>query len=424
MPTPLSLSYDALRVITRAAPEVPERAGNPSWFPPGGAPYLNIIIGADGPVDEAYIWRSTIVGNSAASHAVHCVDRADLFGDGVLRFGDYVDSLSAFGSLAAQWLGLQPMAGESMSDAMRRTLHEFCKEPTDPDLTDPAWDAYGLETANPGLRAKLAAVTPATSKADNEDNAFYGRNSGLHMIKGRRNTIIGKNALAHGWYNNEVTAIGWGAVRNGALVFRSVFAGSSAGLNWSEGENNVVIGPDAALSVTRGNNNVIIGPDAAHGHSGAVNSLLSISTGTDRPPLISGSFGGGYVGVNIDRGDILATGLHVRVGDGGTGGEVNPAASGIVLEQSEGHGGMTILTRGDAIGQVAFTRPGDPLAGSIRYAHATDEMQFRAGGDAVLRLRNGRMGFFGASPTVKPTGVPKTVAGIHAALIELNLIAG
>lgn len=417
------LEYNAAKVITRFTPGVPERDGDSNWFPSGGAPYLNVIIGADGPSPTAPIWRSTIIGNSIATLASNTVDRADLFGDGVLRFGDYVDSLTAMGSLAAQWLGLKPLPGETMSNAMRRTKHEFCKEPTDPDLTDPAWDMYGLETANPGLRAKMAAVTPAASKADNEDNALFGRNAALHMVKGKRNTIIGKNALAHGWFNTELTAVGWGAARNGALLDHSAMLGSQAGFLWSEGSNNVVVGPDAGLNITKGNSNVIIGPDAAMAYTGEVNSLFWVGAYTDRPPLLSGSFGARYVGINIDRGDILATGLHIRTGDGGTGGGVSGAAANLVVEQSAGNGGISVLTDNASIGQLTFGRPSLVAAGSIRYAHALEEMQFRANNVLNLRLGNAKMGFYGTAPVAKPTGVAVSVAGIHAALVTLGLIA-
>lgn len=417
------LEYNAAKVITRFTPEVPERDGDPNWFPSGGAPYLNVIIGADGPSPTAPIWRSTIIGNSIATLASNAVDRADLFGDGVLRFGDYVDSLTAMGSLAAQWLGLQLEAGEDMSDALRRTKHEFCKDPTDPDLTDPAWDMFGLETANPGLRAKMAAVTPAASKADNEDNALFGRNAWLHAVKGKRNTIIGKNALAHGWFNTELTVVGWGAARNGAMLNHSAMLGSQAGFLWSEGSNNVVVGPGAGLNITKGNSNVIIGPDAAQSYTGEVNSLFWIGAYTDRPPLLSGSFGARHVGINIDRGDILATGLHVRAGNGGTGGAANAAASTLIVEQSSGNGGIGIMTDNASIGQINFGRVSLNAAGSIRYAHASDEMQFRANNVLNLRLGNATMGFYGTAPVAKPTGVAVSVAGIHAALVTLGLIA-
>jgi hypothetical protein len=44
-------------------------------------------------------------------------------------------------------------------------------------------------------------------------------------------------------------------------------------------------------------------------------------------------------------------------------------------------------------------------------------MQFGEAGAAPL------MGFFGTAAITKPTGVPVTAAGIHAALVSLGLIA-
>jgi hypothetical protein len=45
--------------------------------------------------------------------------------------------------------------------------------------------------------------------------------------------------------------------------------------------------------------------------------------------------------------------------------------------------------------------------------------------DAALSLQpsGGKLGFYGATPVVKPTAVPVTIAGVHAALVSLGLIA-
>jgi len=41
----------------------------------------------------------------------------------------------------------------------------------------------------------------------------------------------------------------------------------------------------------------------------------------------------------------------------------------------------------------------------------------------VMELQHNKLGFFGATPAAKPTGVAVTAAGIHAALVTLGLIA-
>jgi len=53
-----------------------------------------------------------------------------------------------------------------------------------------------------------------------------------------------------------------------------------------------------------------------------------------------------------------------------------------------------------------------------------DMLRLVAGGSSVLRVKaNSKIGFFGTSPIVKPTGVAVSTAGIHAALVSLGLIA-
>jgi hypothetical protein len=45
------------------------------------------------------------------------------------------------------------------------------------------------------------------------------------------------------------------------------------------------------------------------------------------------------------------------------------------------------------------------------------------GGTRQVQVDNTGVGFFGAAPTAKPTGVAVTAAGVHAALVSLGLIA-
>ena len=42
---------------------------------------------------------------------------------------------------------------------------------------------------------------------------------------------------------------------------------------------------------------------------------------------------------------------------------------------------------------------------------------------AIMNHASGKISFFAATPTTKPTGVAVTAAGIHAALVSLGLIA-
>lgn len=369
-----AFNYNSDRAELRLTPVIPERDGDPAWYPSTGAPYLNTVLAVDGPGADARVWRSTLVGVSAGSHADNDFDRVEAFGDGAVRFADYLDSVTAIGSLSYQWLGVQGEGSETISETLERTTHEFVE---DHHLTNTAWDKYGLETNNPGLRAQLAAVSLATSKADNEDNVGVGRNAGLHMVKGSKNTIVGKNALAHGFYNYDVSAVGFDAFRDGALINRSQALGSWAGYLWSEGTGNTLIGHKAAQNIHKGNFNLIAGNFAANEYHGEVNNLLWIGMGSTATPLLSGSFSDMKLGVNVDRADILGIGMHVRISEV-AGGGVNSGANGFVLERGGHNTGITILTDSDRYGQLIFADPDDNNVGGIWYNHSSDAFQIRA----------------------------------------------
>lgn len=398
------IDYSPLRVVMKLSPDIPERDGDPTWFPPTGAPYLNVIIGADGPADDAMVSRSTLVGNSVATLADQAFDRVEAFGDGAVRFADYLDSVTAIGSLSYRWLGLQPEAGEDMDDALARTIHDFV---TDKPLSDPTWNYAGLETNNPGLRAKLLAVAPATTKADNKENVGLGRNAGLNIIKGARNTIIGKNAMAHGYYAINNAMLGWNAFRNGALVWRSVGIGARAGMLWSEGTDNTVIGDGAGANINSGSLNIIIGQDAASSYTGLQNDLLWI--GSNNRPALTGNLFQRKFGFNVVPEGILGKGLHVRVGTSAvTGGSVNSGADGLVVEKSGANTGITILTDNNRFGQLIFADPQDNNVGGIQYNHATDEMFLKAGDQTRLILN---------SDGLRALGLPTSASGLTAGQI-------
>lgn len=60
----------------------------------------------------------------------------------------------------------------------------------------------------------------------------------------------------------------------------------------------------------------------------------------------------------------------------------------------------------------------------IFYKYGTGAVTFMGPSGTTLSLKGGNVGFFGATPAAKPTGVAVTAVGIHAALVRLGLIAG
>src|SRR3990167_3000384 len=151
-----------MMMLAPAAPEIE----------PTSAPYYNVTLGI-GSVIEGQIWRSTIVGALAANYLEEA-ERCDVFGSGAMRFARFCQRDTAIGSLALQWLGQQP-------SLLAGYYHEFFN-PTLP--TDSSWDWGGLETNNPGVRTKIAAVTGAADTDAIRGNVAVGRDSLLHLIEG------------------------------------------------------------------------------------------------------------------------------------------------------------------------------------------------------------------------------------------------
>ena len=114
----------------------------------------------------------------------------------------------------------------------------------------------------------------------------------------------------------------------------------------------------------------------------------------------SGAGGGGPI-------DIIA-------GDGGTsGGYINIAAGGVSASYA-GNGGDITITSGLADGAGTNGSIEISLAGIVAIAISP------ANATATSPVK---IGFFGATPVVKPTGVAVTAAAIHGALVSLGLIS-
>ena len=369
---------------------------------PPSTPYYNVLLTPDGPDKDDTIWRTNCVGWGILSRAEHEIERVDALGDGALRFADYLDSVTAIGSLSHQWLGMQQLPGETLSQALVRLVHEFVRVDGARELTDPAWDAFGLETRTPGIRAEMAAVTTATHRSDNDGNVGVGRNSNLHMIKGTDNVAIGRNTMAHAFYNTGVTAVGRGAFIHGALINRSQALGRAAGNFYSRGQGSTFIGHRAGHRIASGDFNMILGDDAVAHLTGEVNNLLAIAMGDGSVPLLSGDFATGVAGINVNRDDNKSIGLHVRTSEV-VGGSANIGARGLVLERAGASHGMTILTDNNRTGSLNFADPEDNNDGFIRYSHANREISIGAAN--ATRLNVTINGVRLVNPPTSPAGL-------------------
>lgn len=103
------------------------------------------------------------------------------------------------------------------------------------------------------------------------------------------------------------------------------------------------------------------------------------------------------------------TGVFEVAADGGIGANGDAAYSGHTIKI----GGNSIL-RADADSTLLAAAVGSTFGVTIAASGAeTGVIQVKSGG---------KLGFFLATPVVKPTGVAVTAAGIHAALVTLGLI--
>ena len=93
--------------------------------------------------------------------------------------------------------------------------------------------------------------------------------------------------------------------------------------------------------------------------------------------------------------------------------------------KGSGTGGNYLLTAGN---NIDFVGPGGSffLLPGLGGTTGSIYLQTPAGGDAMQVTDDGtsaQISFFGATPVAKPTAVPVTAAGIHAALVSLGLIS-
>lgn len=122
--------------------------------------------------------------------------------------------------------------------------------------------------------------------------------------------------------------------------------------------------------------------------------VLSIAdaNGTDRVVFDTSS---GNVGI----GTTTPTG-KLTVTSGSSGASVSTNADDLMIENST-TGGLSILTPNTASGLIYFGDPQNSSAGSIQYAHLTDQMNFSTGGSSRMSLSATGLGIGTTSPTSK-----------------------
>jgi len=240
-------------------------------------------------------------------------------------------------------------------------------------------------------------------------------------------------------------------VRN--IVTATSVAGSTTKINFPAGTKDVFCTtPSSSMLVINGNGDIVIptvntsalpniSPELSPaGYSvtsftiSCPTSTLSAQTGTYLAissgdgtttgdagylDLTAGNAPGSGLGGDIyitSGGSVTGGGGIVQIiaGDGGgSGGDINLTAGGVPSSYA-GNGGNISIDSGIALGSgsngyVLLSLGGVPAI-KIQPADATTTAPVK-------------IGFFGATPVVKPTGVAVTAAAIHTALVSLGLIA-
>lgn len=398
--------------------------------------YSNVFInpGATSYVRDR-MWRNTVVGEGAF-RIMEEAQRTNAIGNSALGFARFSDRNDAFGSLTMQWLG------QNLSrDLLTYYTHDmFSSEGV--LITNPAWNFEGLATRNPDIRAQLAAYADwATTPDDVGNNAAFGRNALLHLLKGKFNTAGGYRSSAHLINGQKNTSWGHAALQDNIFGSENVGIGSSAGEVNQDGSGNTYLGHGAGSGIIHGDSNVVLGRnagvqstlisaggnvwlgrDAGRNLNVDTNDTLIIQNNVSRVPLLSGSFSPApKIGINMPHTEIRGT-FHVMSASFGASAGANSGADELVVENN-GPSGISVRSPNNAVGSLLFADPEGSGHGGIQYSHALDRLSLRANNSDRMFITGTGMGFNGTAAIAKPTGVAVTAAAIHAALVSYGLIA-
>ena len=416
------VEFESININVLARPPIYSHlvGGDYDQGPPDAltAPHYNVVIapgfreGQSAFPAGANIRRSSFVGVEVG-RVLQVANRVEVMGNAALKHARYAERGTFIGSLAGQWLG-QDLTTDPLSRYYQHDL--FWNGGT--TVTNPAWNAYGLETIYPGIRAEIAAwANWASSSADVEANVFVGRDSG-NLLRGIDNTNVGYRAglqTLEGSYNTRLGAYaGWLGVfgdGNTHVGYQSgisrvkgnynTYLGYNSGYSHKEGLNNVFIGRNSGQSASNsywsGDGNVLIGRDAGRRPDGSMPSTMSnlfaLQGFQTQAPLISGTFGS-KVSILTPYGKEREGRFGVYMGDSGFDGTFD-SNNGMLFLEHNTNAGSTILTPNTAIAGFYMGDPQDFQAGGISYNHALDQMRIRVNGtnrysftDTVFNINN------------------------------------
>lgn len=232
-------------------------------------------------------------------------------------------------------------------------------------------------------------------------------NAGVIEIPNTRNG-------ASSYIRNQINSSGRVQGALGFICYTPTLAGEpGTNINIEAGNSSttndagtVIINSGNAPGIGRGGDASFAAGNSSAGDSGVVTISAGSATGAGLGGdilLLAGGSGTGAGGI-----------IDLNGGDGGTSGGYISITAGGVSSSYAGNGGDITIESGVALGSGSNGSITISLAGIsaivIQPANATTTSPVK-------------IGFFGATPVVKPTGVAVTAAAIHAALVSLGLIA-
>lgn len=362
---------------------------------------LNTIFSTGSKAQQAaYLVRSTIFGSANVENEGAELDRVDVFGNGALRRAMFAERVATFASLGLEQLSCPEFTG-----------HNFWFDGGGSGIAiapgSPGWDYAGLETANPGIGAKiLAAAIPASTRGDSAYLGAFCRDAMNFTIKGVDSYALGYRALAYQFLAYRNNAFGTDVFRNGVFLQEATGMGHRNGLSWQEGKRlslfgtfnffNAVRGDDViglgyqnGLGVTDATRAILIGKNLLNG-LGVTNLTDVFAMGMGTVPLLCGSFATGRLAINRQysaTAGIRGT-LHVFSGASMSADNAALSATDIVIEGA-GDTGITVLGGNTSARTIFFGRAGAEAANYIQFgSHTTTTSQyFRVAVGDAERLR-------------------------------------
>ena len=111
----------------------------------------------------------------------------------------------------------------------------------------------------PGTNTFAGSSAGLFNSGDN--NAFFGRNSGLINMSGSNNSFFGSNTGFKNQTGQDNAFFGTSAGQNNTASDNAFF-GNAAGYNNTSGQGNTLVGSAAGFNITTGSNNTFIGSGA------------------------------------------------------------------------------------------------------------------------------------------------------------------